>query len=400
LKIDLVSEHASPLAALGGADAGGQNVHVAALATALAKRGHEVTVCTRRDGPALPDAVPLAPGVTVEHVPAGPPEPLPKDSLFAHMPAFAGWLARRWDVQPPDIVHAHFWMSGVAALMAARRRPVPVVQTFHALGTVKRRYQAGADTSPPQRVRAEAAIARRASAVIATCTDEVSELVACGGQPERMFVVPCGVDCDHFRPAPDADRGGRPGRVVTLGRLVPRKGVDTVITAMAGVPGAELIVAGGPEPAGLNDDPEVRRLRAAAVRAGVADRVRLTGRMAHEDVPGLLRSADVIVSDPWYEPFGIVPLEAMACGRAVVVSAVGGHLDTVADRVTGLLVPPRDEHALASRIRHLLSNPGQRRELGAAAACRARAAYSWDRIAAETEAVYAGLRQARAVGVR
>src|SRR2546421_59780 len=148
----MISEHASPLAALGGADAGGQNVHVAALATALARRGHEVTVFTRRDSAGAPDVVPLAPGVTVRHVPAGPFRPLPKDDLLRYMPAFADWLAARWREQPPDVAHAHFWMSGFAALRAAADGPVPVVETFHALGRVKRRWQAEAATSPPQRL--------------------------------------------------------------------------------------------------------------------------------------------------------------------------------------------------------------------------------------------------------
>jgi D-inositol-3-phosphate glycosyltransferase len=397
LKIDLVSEHASPLAALGGADAGGQNVHVASLAMALAERGHEITVYTRRDGRDLPDAVPLAPGVTVEHVPAGPPRPLPKDDLLQHMPSFAAWLDKRWCAARPDVVHAHFWMSGLAALMAARRRPVPVVQTFHALGSVKRRYQVGADTSPPQRVRLEAAVARQASAVIATCTDEVGELVAYGARLDRTYVVPCGVDCGHFSPGRPAPRPGSPGRVLTVGRLVPRKGVDTVIAAIGRVPAANLIVAGGPERAWLDHDPEVARLRKVAAESKVASRVTFRGRVEHEEVPGLMRSADVIVSDPWYEPFGIVPLEAMACGAAVVASAVGGHLDTMADGITGLLVPPRDPGELADRIRYLLANPARRRELGAAAAARARSRYSWAQIAAETEAIYTGLRQGRPV---
>jgi D-inositol-3-phosphate glycosyltransferase len=406
LKIDLISEHASPLAALGGADAGGQNVHVAALAAELGRRGHEVTVCTRRDSPEPPDRVPLAPGATVEHVPAGPPRPLAKDDLFGYMPAFAVWLARRWRTQRPDVAHAHFWMSGLAAVRAARGGPdrVPVAQTFHALGSVKRRHQADADTSPPERVETEAAIARRASAIIATCTDEVRELAAYGAGPDRIYVVPCGVDCEHFCPGPQEaslppiPRCAGAARVVTLGRLVPRKGFGTVIAAMAGVPDAELIVAGGPDQAQLDDEPEMWRLRKIAAESGVANRVTFTGRVAHQDVPALLRSADVVVTDPWYEPFGIVPLEAMACGVPVIASAVGGHLDTVTDGVTGLLVPPRDPQALAERIRHLLDQPARRRELGAAGVTRARSRYSWARIAAETEAVYATLAEGRPSG--
>jgi len=402
VRIDMISEHASPLAALGGADAGGQNVHVAALAAALARRGHEVTVFTRRDSPRPPDAVRFAPGVTVRHVPAGPPRPLPKDDLLRYMPAFADWLAARWREQPPGVAHAHFWMSGIAAIRAAARSPVPVVQTFHALGSVKRRWQAEADTSPPQRPDVEATIARQATAIIATCTDEVSELVAYGARPETMYVVPCGVDRDRFRPAAEAGAVGphSPARVLTLGRLVRRKGNDTVIAAIAGMPGTELVIAGGPDPGQLHEDPEVARLYRVADACGAADRVCFTGRVPHADVPALLRSADIVVSAPWYEPFGIVPVEAMACGKAVVVSAVGGHLDTVEDGVTGRLVPPRDPAALTAALTQLLAEPGLRRRLGAAGAARAAARYPWDKIAAETEAVYACVRQERTVGAR
>jgi D-inositol-3-phosphate glycosyltransferase len=402
MRIDMVSEHASPLATLGGSDAGGQNVHVAALATALGRRGHEVSVFTRRDSPEPPDTVPFAPGVTVCHVPAGPPRPLPKDSLLPYMPAFASWLAARWREQPPDVAHAHFWMSGLAAIWAAARRPVPVIQTFHALGSVKRRWQADADTSPPQRLGVEATIAQQATAIIATCTDEVAELAGYGSRPESLYVVPCGVDCGRFRPRPGAGAAaqGSPVRVLTLGRLVPRKGNDTVIAAIAGAPGTELVIAGGPDPGQLGRDPEVARLRRTAEACGVAHRVRFTGRVPHEDVPALLRSADIVVSDPWYEPFGIVPVEAMACGTAVVASAVGGHLDTVTDGVTGRLVPPQDCAALTAALRQLVAEPGLRRQLGMAAAARAAARYSWDTIAAETEAIYACVRQEPKVGAR
>jgi glycosyltransferase involved in cell wall biosynthesis len=293
-------------------------------------------------------------------------------------------------------------MSGIAAIRAAARSPVPVVQTFHALGSVKRRWQAEADTSPPQRPDIEATIARQATAIIATCTDEVSELTAYGARPETMYVVPCGVDCGRFRPGPDAgtDAPHSPARVLSLGRLVPRKGNDTVITAIAGLPGPELVIAGGPDPGQLHGDPEVARLSRVAEACGVADRVRFTGRVPHEHVPALLRSADIVVSAPWYEPFGIVPVEAMACGKAVVVSAVGGHLDTVEDGITGRLVPPRDHAALTGALRQLLAEPGLRRELGTAGAARAAARYSWDKIAAETEAVYACVRQEQGVGTR
>jgi glycosyltransferase involved in cell wall biosynthesis len=203
-----------------------------------------------------------------------------------------------------------------------------------------------------------------------------------------MYVIPCGVDCDRFHPGPGAAGPNSPVRVLTLGRLVPRKGNDTVIEAIARVPGAELLIAGGPARDQLDGDPEVRRLRQAAAACGVAERVRFAGRVAHRDVPALLRSADVVVSAPWYEPFGIVPLEAMACGVPVVASAVGGFLDTVVDGATGALVPPRRPDQLAAAVRKLLAEPFWREAYGTAGVDRARSRYSWDRIAAGTLAVY------------
>jgi D-inositol-3-phosphate glycosyltransferase len=389
MRIAMVSEHASPLAAVGGTDAGGQNVHVLELSSALAAAGHDVTVWTRRDDPALPDAVPLRSGVVVRHVAAGPPRPLPKDELVPHLPAFTQVLEQAWTEDRPDVVHAHFWMSGMASLAAAAGR-IPVVQTFHALGSVKRRHQGDDDTSPEGRVRAEVAVARTVDRVLATCTDEVFELARLGTPRRRTTVVPCGVDTRLFTPdGPVARRSERP-RLVSLGRLVRRKGVDEVIEAMRRLPHAELIVAGGAPathgapPAG----PDADRLRARAVAAGVADRVRLIGPVAREDVPALLRSADAVVCVPWYEPFGMVALEAMACGRPMVASAVGGIQDTVVDQVTGVLVPPRRPDVLAAALRDLLGSPTRAAAFGIAGRDRVLARYDWERVAAATAAVY------------
>src|SRR5918996_1462700 len=343
MRIAMISEHASPLAALGGADAGGQNVYVGALATALAARGHEIDVYTRRDAAHLPPTVELFPGVTVVHVPAGPTEHIPKDKLPPHIPAFGRWLFRAWSGdRRPDVAHAHFWMSGMATVPAAKDLAIPMVQTFHALGSVKRRYQGRADTSPPQRIRIESALGRWADLVIATCSDEVRDLTRLGAPEDRIRIVPCGVDTSRFTPDGDVwPSNGRP-RLLSLGRMVERKGVDTVIRALADLPDVELLIAGGPPPAELSDDPEARRLSALTDELGVGDRVELLGSVDHEGVPALIRSADAVVTTPWYEPFGIVPLEAMSCGRPVIGSAVGGLLDSVADRETGLLVPPRN----------------------------------------------------------
>lgn len=388
MKIAMVSEHASPLAALGGVDAGGQNVHVAELSAALARRGHEVTVYTRRDDPALPERVRTPQGYTVVHVPAGPARHLPKDELLAHMGPFAQYLDQHWSAERPDVAHAHFWMSGLATQLAARHLNLPAVQTFHALGVVKRRHQGAQDTSPGDRLKLEAMVARTATWVAATCTDEVFELMRLGRARNRISVVPCGVDLDLFTPdGPRAERGAR-HRVVSVGRFVARKGFDVVVRALPAIPDAELVLVGGPDRAEVAADPEARRLRELAERLGVGDRLVFQGAVARADMPALLRSADVVACTPWYEPFGIVPLEAMACGVPVVAAAVGGMLDTVVHDVTGRLVTPKRPTEVADAVNTLLHDAFLRQSLGAAGRDRARARYSWDRIAADTLRIY------------
>jgi D-inositol-3-phosphate glycosyltransferase len=389
MRVAMVSEHASPLAVLGGVDAGGQNVHVAALASALARRGVDVTVHTRRDDAGLPRRVEMAPGVTVDHVPAGPAAALPKDDLLPHMAAMAADLHRVWSRRRPDVVHAHFWMSGHVALAAARPLGIPVVQTFHALGVVKKRHQGGKDTSPAAREQLESALVRDVDRIVATCSDEVFELVRLGADRRRVSVVPCGVDTRLFTPRGPAEPRRRGlHRVVVVGRLVERKGIGNVISALADVPDTELVIAGGPDRAELDGDREVQRFRRLIAEHGVADRVELRGRVGRADLPALLRSADLVACVPWYEPFGIVPLEAMACGVPVVASAVGGLIDTVVDGKTGIHVPPRRPDLIAEALRDLLPDETRRAALGAAGVRRARSRYTWDRVAAGTLQAY------------
>jgi D-inositol-3-phosphate glycosyltransferase len=389
MKVALVSEHASPLAALGGEDAGGQNVHVAALARELAARRIDVTVYTRRDDSDLPARVPIFPGAVVEHVEAGPARPISKDHLLPYMDRFAEGLFAAWRASSPDVVHSHFWMSGRAALDAAAPLKIPLVHTFHALGVVKKRYQGPRDTSPPQRLLEERAIIATADRIIATCTDEVFELIRLGADGSRLSVVPCGVDTQLFRPEGPVEPR-RPGvpRLGIVTRLVERKGVGDVLAALPALPGVELVVAGGGEAKRISQDPEAARLTALAEALGVRNRVKLLGRVAREQVPPLLRSANVVVCAPWYEPFGIVPLEAMACARPVVASAVGGLIDTVVDGITGIHVPPRRPDKLAEALRLLLADEAMRGRLGAAGAERARSRYTWARVADATIDVY------------
>jgi D-inositol-3-phosphate glycosyltransferase len=384
MRIDLVSEHASPLSLLGGVDAGGQNVHVGELARALGRRGALVVVHTRRDDPTLPDVVPFADRVVVSHVAAGPAVPMLKDDLLPHMPEFSRRLRRAWSIDAPQAVHSHFWMSGLAALEAARPLGIPVLHTYHALGVVKRREQGVADTSPSERIEVEQLLAREMDRIIATTDDEARELVAMGGDPDRISVVPCGVDLGRFTPlGPCEPRATRMPRVLVVSRLVERKGIGDVIRAVAALSNVELVIAGGPPEAMLDSDDEARRYAELAVELGVDDRVDMRGAVGRDDIPALMRSADVVVCCPWYEPFGMVAVEAMACGVPVVASKVGGLAETVIHGSTGLHVPPRSPAALADAIARVLDDSALRIRLGKAAARRARR-FGWDLVAEQT----------------
>src|SRR4051812_2097423 len=378
MRVAMVSEHASPLAVLGGVDAGGQNVHVASLAVAMARQGVVVTVYTRRDNPELPERVELAEGVDVVHVDAGPPEAVSKDCLWPWMPRFAHRLGQLLEDDRPEVVHSHFWMSGAAAVWACTPLGIPVVHTFHALGTVKRRLQGSSDSSPAERIDVERGLLHRVGHVIATCSDEVFELARMGADLRKISVIPCGVDLELFTTGGPAEaRADEAFRMVVVSRLVERKGIGNTIEAMAQLPGCHLVVAGGTLRDQLDNNPEAVRLTRLASKLNVGERTCFRGQVGRHDIPALMRSADAVVCVPWYEPFGIVPLEAMACGVPVIASAVGGLVDTVVHERTGLHVAPRRPDQVAEAVARLQNDPQLARRLGVAGAARARERYGW-----------------------
>lgn len=403
MRIAMISEHASPLAVPGertpdGApdrpEAGGQHVHVAGLAAALVAEGHDVRVYTRRDSVALPEAVSTEAGYLVYHVPAGPAQHVPKDELLPYMGEFGRWLAGQWRDAGwlPDVAHAHFWMSGLAALHAGRPTGVPVVQTYHSLGTTERRHRGARDTSPPGRIGYERAIGRAVDRVVVQCQDEVAELLRLGVPRSRMTLVPGGVDQDLFRPeGPAVPRDPTRPRILTVGPMTAERGLPDVVRALPAVPEAECVVVGGPPAELLRADGFADRLRQLAQACGVADRVRLVGAVPRPELPRWYRSADLVVAAGWYEPFGTTALEGMACGVPVVGTTVGGIADSVVDGLTGDLVPPRDPRALGTAIRRLLRDNVRRFSYATAALDRIRSRYSWKRAAEQLGAVYAAV---------
>jgi glycosyltransferase involved in cell wall biosynthesis len=287
------------------------------------------------------------------------------------VPRLAEALEHAWRAQPPDVVHAHGWMSGLAAVAAARASQVPVVLTAHGLGCV------GADRA---RISAEQVVARRADRIVATSEEELVELVRRGAPRRAVTVVPTGVDLAAFSAdGPAAARGERP-RLLTVAGAPPADGVGDVIAAAAAVPAAELLVVGG------------------TARDGAADRVRVVDAAAGEDLPALLRSADVVVCAPWREALGTLALQAMACGRAVVATAVGGLRDAVVPGVTGLQVPPRDPARLAHALRGMLADRAMPMAYGIAGRDRVESRYGWPRIVEATVAVYRQVLDGRGAG--
>jgi glycosyltransferase involved in cell wall biosynthesis len=399
MRIALVAAGASPLIHATGSEPASQETRVAALARELAKQNHDVTVFARKDAADLPDHAELANGVNMEHVKAGPAGPLTGERVLPHMRAFAARLSDEWCQRPPDVVHAVSWTSGLAALAGARDQQIPVVQTFHSLRVAERRHHIDGDgASGPgrhgpgrdagTRGRLERAIARSADAVVATSSDEMSDLASLGVRRSAISVVPFGVDTGQFSPeGPVAPRSERP-RLVAVATHLERDGLETAVRALADIPDTELLIVGGPTRPMLRSDQACTGLARLAGGLGVSDRVMFTGKVSHASMPALLRSADLLVDVSWYEPFGMAALEAMACGTPVVASAIGGHRDTVVDGTTGVLVPPGQPGPLARRIRNLLATPMLLEGYGIAAADRARARYSWDRVGRETVSVY------------
>ena len=388
MRIAMISEHASPLRD-GGQHLGGQRTHVADLSAALAEEGHEVRVYTRRDDPAAAEVVTTPCGLRVVHVPAGPALFVPPDQLLPYLGEFARVLEKQWrdGDWAPDVVHAHFWTSGLAAVTAARQFGVPVVQSFHELGEI----QAG--TTGPSRSGYERALGRAVDRVVAQTQDEVRGLVRIGVPRARLSVVPAGVDSDRFSPeGPAVDRDPNRPRILGVGRLVERKGFGDVIEAMRYVPGVEVVVVGGPPADELPADPGARSLRVLAEKFQVADRFRLVGSVPFRDMPRWYRSADLLVAAPWPEnQFETSALEAMACGIPVVGTTAGGLGETVVDGLTGELVPARDPHALGGALRRLVNDKVRRFAYATAALDRARQAYSWKRVAAQISSVYAAV---------
>jgi D-inositol-3-phosphate glycosyltransferase len=384
----MLSVHTCPLAALGGKETGGMNVYVREISRELGRLGIDVDIFTRSQNPEIPSVVELAPGVQVIHVAAGPEAPMARERVYDHVDEFVeGVLA--WQAGAGydyDVIHGHYWLSGVVGLRLRAWWSVALVQMFHTLGQVKNSVARSPDEIEPElRIAEETRIIAAADRIIVANAVERAHLTwYYGARPDRMAVVPCGVDTELFTPHdPPAARAalGLPGGplILYVGRLTPIKGLETLLTSLASMDARPTLVVAG----GDHDEPQnghVARLHARVAALGLTDTVRFIGPQPQPRLRLYYSAADATIMPSYYESFGMVALEAMACGSPVIASRVGGLPTTVRHGLTGFLVPDGDAEALADCIRRLLADDGLRWRLGREAV-RWAARYRWPCVA-------------------
>lgn len=397
--VAMLAVHTSPLSRIGGPSAGGMNIYVRELAEELARRGARVDIFTRQETAATPERTIIEPGVTVVALPCGPFGEVDKLSLVQYLPAFAAAVADwvRTNHRSYDLIHAHYWLSGVVGDSLRCRWDVPLLMTFHTLGQSKNIVaRSEAESEASQRIVGERRLMHSVDAVLAFNPQEKAEMMwYYRAETGKVCVVPAGIDTGLFSPGDRMDARDRLGLVRTepivlfVGRIDPIKGIDILVDALCGLrrelwqtsPPRLLLVGGGAGERAYES--LVKRVN----DFGIADQITFVGSVAHNDLPTYYRAADVVAVPSFYESFGLVAVEAMACGTPVVASRAGGLAFTVDDGETGFLVPHDDPIALAGKLRLTLTDDDLRERLGAQAAVVAKR-FSWATIASRVVHIY------------
>lgn len=408
LRIAQLSIHTCPLATLGGKETGGMNVYVRDLTRELARRGHRVDVYTRSQDATVPRlSQALGRGARVIHIPAGPEQPLPKYQVYEHLPEFvAGVLAQAAaDGVEYDLIHSHYWLSGWVARELQERWDIPIVHMFHTLGHLKNAVaRTPQEREAPVRLEVEQEIVRFADRIIVATPVEADQLVELyQADPTRLRVIPPGVDLERFHPLPAGQAKEQmcldpTCRIILyVGRIEPLKGIETLLeaTALIAQRRPELTrrlcvpIIGG-DPHRIEDNDEMVRLQRLRERLGISSVVTFLGGQDQDVLQYYYAAAEMVVMPSDYESFGMVALEAMACGTPVIASDVGGLAYLVQHGRTGYRVPARDPEALAGKIMRLLTNEGLRRRMGQRGVCWAEA-YAWPVVGERIQAVYGEL---------
>ncbi len=395
-RLAVLSMHTSPLAQPGTGDSGGMNVYVRELVSSLAQAGVAADVYVRRGADDVPDIVDVEPGFRVVHIEAGPPD-LAKEHLPEVIPAFtAGVRDHLSEIGGTDLLHANYWLSAVAGHQLKHELDVALVSTFHTLARVK--AETG-DPEPARRDQAEHEVIGCSDAILASCSAEADQLVRLyGAEPTRIEIVPPGVDHAFFSPG---DRAGARSALAHLrlgagpvllfvGRIQPLKGLDVAVRALAALdrPDAHLVVVGGAS--GIDGPAEVNRIEKLVADLGLGDQVRFVEPQPHHMLSTYYRAADVCLVPSRSESFGLVALEAAACGTPVVAAAVGGLTTLVEHGRTGFLVEGRDPEMMAVHAARILDDREHAAALSTAAAARARG-YTWSTAAGRLRRLYADL---------
>jgi len=406
MNVAMLSYHTCPLAILGGKDTGGMNVYVRDLTRELGRIGVHVDVFTRSQDEHVPHIVhELGYGNRVVHVPAGPEVPVPKQQLVGYVPQFTEGVRAFADDKHIryDLIHSHYWLSGLAAeSLAESWYGVPIVQMFHTLGEMKNRVaRSDEERESPERIAAEKRLLMRADRIIVSTLAEQTQLrFLYKADDRKLEIIPPGVDLQHFYPIPSDEAklfvGLKPDdrMVLFVGRIEPLKGVETLIRAMSQLkltgahrPVHLAIIGGEPDASPDEITAEMRRLQRLCDELSMDQTVVFLGKRRQDTLQYYYSAAELVVVPSHYESFGMVALEAMACGTPVLASDVGGLGFLVQDGETGFTVPDGDDDLLFSRLSLLLGDRQLRARMGAAAAAYAQD-YSWDRIARRILAVY------------
>ncbi len=409
MNIAMLSYHTCPLATLGGKDTGGMNVYVRDLTRALGALGIHVDVFTRSQDEHVPHVLhDLGYGNRVVHVPAGPEHPIARKELAEYIPQFVDGIRAFADEKGIryDVIHSHYWMSGIAAAsLSDLWGGAPILHMFHTLGEMKNRIARSDEEREGQyRIEGEKRVLKRANRLIVATEAEKAQLLwLYKGDVRKMEVIPPGVDVSHFYPIPKDEArlfiGLKPDQCMVLfvGRIEPLKGVDTLIRAMSCLkfqsvahPVYLAVIGGEPDASPDLMTAEMARLQSLCDDLCMGQTVIFLGKRAQDTLPYYYSAADVLVMPSFYESFGMVALEAMACGTPVIASQVGGLAFLVRDGETGFTVPEGDPSALCDRLTLLLSDPELRTRTGQRAAEYAQG-YAWDKIASRIVEVYGRL---------
>ncbi len=400
--IALISEHGDPAAEIGKDAAGGQNVYVRQVGEALAKLGWQVDMFTRKCHPDDASIVEHAPHCRTIRLVAGPEIYIPRDELFPYMPEFVTAFRKFQQQEGTNypLIHTHYWMSGWIGLQLKQLQNAQLIHTYHSLGAVKYRSIAEIPAIAKTRLNVECDLLERSGCVVATSPQERDDLRQLVSQSGRVEIVPCGTDVDNFQPLSKTEARQKLGLdrderiVLYVGRFDPRKGIETLVRACERLthqpesPKFRLVIVGGSDPAAA-DGNERARIEGIVNSLGLNAIADFVGMVGHDRLPMYYTAADVCVVPSHYEPFGLVAIEAMACGTPVIASNVGGLKFTVIPEETGLLVPAQDVDGFASAIGRILTDDTVwAQKIGDLAAARVREHFSWSGVAAQLSDLY------------